>query len=133
VPHHPPGDENYQRRFTPIDSAKIGGKVTRRKSRMFNYDLLEELQFWRDYLSDSRRRSAWTRRAEGDQGGWARRCVILEAYLIPRLSSWFYLLRFAAIKSRKEKRMKNIFVGNLSFGAAEDTVRPFALCQSRNR
>jgi len=38
---------------TPIDSSKIGGKVTRRKSRMFNYDLLEELQFWRDYLSDS--------------------------------------------------------------------------------
>ena len=38
---------------TPIDSANIGGKVTRRKSRMFNYDLLEELQFWRDYLSDS--------------------------------------------------------------------------------
>jgi hypothetical protein len=38
---------------TPIESAKIGGKVTRRKSRMFNYDLLEELQFWRDYLSDS--------------------------------------------------------------------------------
>lgn len=39
--------------FTSIDSAKVGGKVTRRKSRMFNYDLLEELQFWRDYLSDS--------------------------------------------------------------------------------
>jgi hypothetical protein len=37
---------------TPIDSANIG-KVTRRKSRMFNYDLLEELQFWRDYLSES--------------------------------------------------------------------------------
>lgn len=39
--------------LTPIESAKIGGKVTRRKSRMFNYDLLEELQFWRDFLSDS--------------------------------------------------------------------------------
>ena len=39
--------------FRSIDSAKVGGKVTRRKSRMFNYDLLEELQFWRDYLSDS--------------------------------------------------------------------------------
>jgi len=38
---------------TSIDSAKVGGNVTRRKSRMFNYDLLEELQFWRDYLSDS--------------------------------------------------------------------------------
>lgn len=39
--------------FTSIDSVKVGGKVTRRKSRMFNYDLLEELQFWRDYLSES--------------------------------------------------------------------------------
>jgi hypothetical protein len=39
--------------FTSIDSANVGGKVTRRKSRMFNYDLLEELQFWRDYLSES--------------------------------------------------------------------------------
>ncbi len=37
----------------PIESGKIGGKVTRRKSRMFNYDLLEELQFWRDFLSES--------------------------------------------------------------------------------
>jgi hypothetical protein len=27
--------------------------VTRRKSRLFNYDLLGEMQFWRHYLSDS--------------------------------------------------------------------------------
>lgn len=39
--------------ITPIESSRIGSRVTSRKSRMFNYDLLEELQFWRDYLSDS--------------------------------------------------------------------------------
>ena len=37
----------------PIASEKIGAKVTRKKSRMFNYDLLGEVNFWRDFLSDS--------------------------------------------------------------------------------
>ena len=38
---------------TAEDSEKIGPRVTRKKSRMFNYDLLGEVNFWRDYLSDS--------------------------------------------------------------------------------
>ena len=38
---------------SPIDSRRIGGKVTRAKSRMFNYDLLGEVQFWRDFLGHS--------------------------------------------------------------------------------
>ena len=37
----------------PIDSRRIGAKVTRAKSRMFNYDLLGEVQFWRDFLGHS--------------------------------------------------------------------------------
>jgi len=36
-----------------IDAEQIGRRVTRRKSRMFNYDLLGEVQFWRDFLSRS--------------------------------------------------------------------------------
>jgi hypothetical protein len=40
----------------PPKSREIGSKVTRKKSRMFNYNLLGEVQFWRDYLSDSRPR-----------------------------------------------------------------------------
>jgi len=40
----------------PAPSGEIGGKVTRKKSRMFNYDLLSEVNFWRDYLSDRRPR-----------------------------------------------------------------------------
>ncbi len=39
--------------YQPLESTKIGAQVTRRKSRMFNYDLLGEVHFWRDFLSDS--------------------------------------------------------------------------------
>jgi hypothetical protein len=41
---------------TPLTSESIGSKVTRKKARMFNYDLLGEVQFWRDFLSDSQPR-----------------------------------------------------------------------------
>ena len=40
----------------PLDPRLVGGKVTRKMSRMFNYDLLGEVQFWRDYLSESKPR-----------------------------------------------------------------------------
>lgn len=33
-------------------SSKIGSKITKRRSRMYNADILKELQFWRHYLSD---------------------------------------------------------------------------------
>ncbi len=39
-----------------LPSEKIGSRATHKKSRMFNYDLLGEVQFWRDFLSDSRPR-----------------------------------------------------------------------------
>jgi hypothetical protein len=39
--------------LVPVDSEKVGSTVTRKKSRMFNYDLLGEVNFWRDFLSDS--------------------------------------------------------------------------------
>jgi hypothetical protein len=42
--------------LVPLESEKIGSKVTRKKARMFNYDLLGEVQFWRDFLSNSRPR-----------------------------------------------------------------------------
>ncbi len=37
----------------PLESHAIGPRVTRKKSRLFNYDLLNEVQFWRDFLSGS--------------------------------------------------------------------------------
>jgi hypothetical protein len=39
-----------------IESELVGRNVTRLKARMFNYDLLEEINFWRDYLSSGRPR-----------------------------------------------------------------------------
>ena len=38
--------------YIPIASEKIGAKVTSKKSRMFNYDLLGEVNFWRYFLSE---------------------------------------------------------------------------------
>jgi hypothetical protein len=40
----------------PIESERIGSRVTRQKAYMFNYDLLEDANFWRDYLSGGRPR-----------------------------------------------------------------------------
>ena len=39
---------------TPIASERIGARVTKKKSRLFNYDLLGEVNFWRDFLGSSR-------------------------------------------------------------------------------
>ena len=35
---------------TALQSALVGRRVTRKKARMFNFDLLKEVQFWRDFL-----------------------------------------------------------------------------------
>ena len=42
--------------FVPEASERVGSRVTKKKSRMFNYDLLGEVNFWRDFLSDSQPR-----------------------------------------------------------------------------
>lgn len=42
--------------LTPIDPKKIGSRVTHKKSRQFNYDLLGDVNFWRDFLSDAQPR-----------------------------------------------------------------------------
>lgn len=39
-----------------LESEDIGSRVTHKKSRMFNYDLLVQIQFWRDFLGDSKPR-----------------------------------------------------------------------------
>jgi hypothetical protein len=46
-----------ERRFTvdgyePLPPKTVGRKSTKAKSRMYNLDVLEEVQFWRDYLSN---------------------------------------------------------------------------------
>lgn len=40
----------------PPESSKTGARITRKKSRMFNADLLTELQFWRHFLSEGQPR-----------------------------------------------------------------------------
>ena len=40
--------------FTSIESDKIGSRVTHAKSRKFNYDLLGDVNFWRDYLGNEK-------------------------------------------------------------------------------
>jgi hypothetical protein len=40
----------------PLAPRRIGGKVTKKKARMFNIDVLEELNFWRDFLFEGRPR-----------------------------------------------------------------------------
>jgi hypothetical protein len=38
--------------FTPLEGKQTGRKATRRASRIYNYDLLGEVNFWRYYLSN---------------------------------------------------------------------------------
>jgi hypothetical protein len=40
----------------PLQGKQVGPRSTRAKSRMWNYDLLQEVQFWRDYLGESQPR-----------------------------------------------------------------------------
>jgi hypothetical protein len=38
--------------FAPLPPKKIGAKITKKMARIFNIDLLEDVQFWRSFLSD---------------------------------------------------------------------------------
>jgi len=40
----------------PVEAKKVGSHVTRQMSHHFNYDLLEDINFWRDFLSEGRPR-----------------------------------------------------------------------------
>lgn len=40
----------------PIESRNVGRNVTRQMSHQFNYDLLEDVNFWRDFLSEGQPR-----------------------------------------------------------------------------
>lgn len=43
-----------QNGLDPLDSTEVGSRVTRQKSKIYNYGLLGEVNFWRDYLSGSK-------------------------------------------------------------------------------
>ena len=42
--------------FTSLEGKATGKKSTKRKSRMYNFDVLKEVQFWRDFLSQGKPR-----------------------------------------------------------------------------
>lgn len=67
--------------FNPPPSETIGGKVTRKQSRTFNYNLLAEVQFWRDYLSESQPRIILP-------FGHARQTIVVSTTLMRRDVSW---------------------------------------------
>jgi hypothetical protein len=37
----------------PLDPEEVGRRATKKKSRMFNFDILKEIHFWRDFLCDN--------------------------------------------------------------------------------
>lgn len=41
---------------TDYEATEVGAKVTRKKSRMYNYNVLSELNFWRDFIAGGRPR-----------------------------------------------------------------------------
>jgi hypothetical protein len=41
---------------TPLEPKRVGRRVTSKKSRMFNYQYLKEVSFWRDFLADGKPR-----------------------------------------------------------------------------
>lgn len=40
--------------YSDVDSKQIGRRVTRMFAKMFNYQMLGEVHFWRDYIGDSK-------------------------------------------------------------------------------
>jgi hypothetical protein len=60
---------------------RLSGRVTHKRSRLFNYDLLGEVQFWRDYLSESRPRIIL---AFGD----SQQCVVVSTALMRGSITW---------------------------------------------
>jgi len=40
----------------PLEPKRVGRRVTSKKSRMFNYQYLREISFWRDFLADGKPR-----------------------------------------------------------------------------
>jgi hypothetical protein len=98
--------------FVPYPSKAVGRRVTQKKSRVFNYDLLGELQFWRDYLSDSSARI--TLRFSDQQ------LLVISTSLVESLIQW------PGIPAEYAKPFKNVhFVDDL-FSWAEANPSPEA-------
>ena len=79
----------------PSRAPRLRGRVTHKKSRIFNYDLLGEIQFWRDYLSESRPRIILP---FGDR----RQCAVISTTLMQGAITW------PGIPEEHKKPFKNV-------------------------
>lgn len=73
-----------ERRFTSDGFASLEGKATgkkntKRKSRMYNFDVLKEVQFWRDFLSQGKPRITCL---------FGRQVLIIENVLLSGSITW---------------------------------------------
>jgi len=84
---------------------KVGSRITRKKSRMYNYDLLGEVNFWRDFLSDSSPRITMNY----GQG----QCVIISTEMMPTEIEW------PGIPEQYAKPFKNVEYAETLFTWAE--------------
>ncbi len=99
-----------------LPSEKIGSRATHKKSRMFNYDLLAEVQFWRDFLSVSRPRIIMS--------FGPNQFIVVSTTLMEGIVTW------PGIPAEYAKPFKNIeYVDDLfswaEFSALEDTREVF--------
>ncbi len=91
---------------TPLDHSLVGRKVTRKTSRMFNYDLLAEFNFWRDFLCGSRPRIIF-------HFGPDRQQVIVSATMLSAKIVW------PGIPPEHQKPFRNISYEDDLFSLAE--------------
>lgn len=92
--------------FEPLQPRYVGSRVTRKKSRLYNYDLLKEVQFWRDFLSRSSPRIVFP------FGSGGQRLVVLSD-LMQGLVQW------PGIPQRHAKPFRNVFFVDDLFSWAE--------------
>lgn len=65
--------------FTSLEGKVIGKKSTKRKSRMYNFDVLREVQFWRDFLSEGKPRITCS---------FGRQALVIDNDLISASITW---------------------------------------------
>jgi hypothetical protein len=86
----------------PPPAREVGAKVTRKKSRTFNYNLLAEVQFWRDYLSESKPRIILP-------FGHPRQTIVVETRLMQGEVTWPGIPRAHAMPFKNIEYLDDLF------------------------
>lgn len=93
----------------PYPSKAVGARITKKKSRLFNYDLLGEAQFWRDYLSGSKPRIVLPFGSQAQK-------IVISTDLMSTQVSW------PGIPAEYEKPFRNIHYVDDLFAWAEADI-----------